>query len=389
MQFLILLFVSVVFGQKLSFGAIRERILKGYDASTRPSVGGPPVQISSQFRINHLSNINPMKDSFELDLFLRLKWTDPRLAYPEVLGKDLFRIDPKLLWTPDIYFYNEQEKMTVLDATCKINNDGGVFYSAHFIMSFQTHFDLHEFPFDSQTLPVRLVSYSHSEDEMILKWYDAADGGPTFPALSETFSAVLWDLQSVESSTTDIVFKENTTAYAFNTLEITVKRDWTTYVLKYVAPLFFICLCSSLSYWVDPKVVPARVGFGVSLLLSSVTLNFVVSAELPKINYPTLLDTYIAVVFSFVFLSLLEFAIVHHLHLINRPKLATHIEYVSRTLPILMILITISIFTVVRRTIGSYIVWGLICLYALVILGYSLVIGFRIGKEERLLVDKV
>ena len=53
-----------------------------------------------------------------------------------------------------------------------------------------------------------------------------------------------------------------------------------------------------------------RFGFVVTLLLTSVALQFVVSTQLPKLPYLTLLDEYVVLSFSFLFMIMLMMAII-------------------------------------------------------------------------------
>ncbi|KAJ3271524.1 hypothetical protein HDV01_006575 [Terramyces sp. JEL0728] len=349
---LVLLALSVFAANAtISLGAIANRLLQNpgglpYDNLTRPYAFEDPTQVQAQFRLNRLFDVDPKTNVFALDLFLRLRWNDPRLTFPEPLKNEALRIDPALVWTPDIYFYNEATQAAPLDQTLKISNDGTVFWSRHYLMYLATGFDLHEFPFDSQKLPIQLVSYSNSQQTMRLNWYNDS-GGAAYPdpIVNKTFSSVLWNLNSLNTSLTNIIFRDGQPQYDFLTYAMYVARDPSTYVLKYILPLFFIALCSTLTYWIDPTAVPARVGFGVSLLLASITLNFVVSADLPHVNYPTKLDTYIAIIFLFVFISMIEFAVVHVLRVMGKISLSPSIENTFRIVaPVELVLYTVYIF---------------------------------------------
>ncbi|KAJ3325180.1 hypothetical protein HDV06_004970 [Boothiomyces sp. JEL0866] len=335
----------------ISLGAIANRLLQNpggrpYDNLTRPGAFGDPTQVQAQFRLNRLFDVDPKTNVFAMDLFLRLRWNDPRLTFPEPLQNEALRIDPSLIWTPDIYFYNEATQSVPLDQTLKISNDGTVFWSRHYLMYLATGFDLHEFPFDSQKLPIQLVSYSNNQQTLRLNWYNDS-GGAAYPdpIVNHTFSSVLWNLNTVNTSLTNIIFRDGQPQYDFLTYSLYVARDPSVYILKYILPLFFIALCSTLTYWIDPTAVPARVGFGVSLLLASITLNFVVSADLPHVNYPTKLDTYIAIIFLFVFVSMIEFAVIHVLRVMGRISLSPSIENTFRIVaPIELVLYTTYIF---------------------------------------------
>ncbi len=77
--------------------------------------------------------------------------------------------------------------------------------------------------------------------------------------------------------------------------------------------MFIIVTLSTLTYWIDPGSPPARVGGTVTLVLSIVTFNLVVSQDLPKINYSTLLDWYVWKCFLFVVFAVGEFAVVNNI----------------------------------------------------------------------------
>lgn len=94
---------------------------------------------------------------------------------------------------------------------------------------------------------------------------------------------------------------------------LNVYRLTNSYVIKMIAPMFLLVFLSSLTYWIDPMSTPARIGFSVTLVLSIVTFNFTVSQDLPKINYPTLLDGYVWHSFLFVIGAVGEFAVVNNI----------------------------------------------------------------------------
>lgn len=213
-------------------------------------------------------------------------------------------------------------------------------------MTFGNSFKLQDFPFDQQSLGIQAVSYSFNQNLMNLTFYDDASGGPAFPPVSQTFSSVLWNLQGTTNNATTIVFREGQPLYSLLQFNLQVKRDPTIYILNYILPLFFISFSSCLTYWVDPKIAPARVSFAISLLLSTIAFIFIVSAQLPKVNYPTKLDIYIMMCFGFIFTSLVEFATVHALNRYGYVVLQDSIELTFRFMtPILLILVTGAVFS--------------------------------------------
>ena len=76
----------------------------------------------------------PLQD-YRLNLFLRQKWNDPRLAYREY-PDDSLDLDPSMLdsiWKPDLFFANEKganfHEVTTDNKLLRISKNGNVLYS--------------------------------------------------------------------------------------------------------------------------------------------------------------------------------------------------------------------------------------------------------------------
>ena len=67
---------------------------------------------------------------------------------------------------------------------------------------------------------------------------------------------------------------------------------------------------SWVSFWLNRGAAPARVGLGVTTVLTMTTLMASVNAALPKISYMKSIDIYLAVCFFMVFGALIEYACV-------------------------------------------------------------------------------
>lgn len=77
---------------------------------------------------------SPSQD-YRLNVFLRQKWNDPRLAYSEY-PDDSLDLDPSMLdsiWKPDLFFANEKganfHEVTTDNKLLRIFQDGSVLYS--------------------------------------------------------------------------------------------------------------------------------------------------------------------------------------------------------------------------------------------------------------------
>lgn len=284
--------------------------LSPYDAQLRPGVNtSVPVTIQTALRINLLFNVDSKEETFQLDLFVNEYWIDERLRFDgsEYESNNALRIPSKFTpWLPDTFFFNAIKCLPIQDSSLTLSADGTVFWSRHQSCTFHSPFNLQNFPFDEQILAVRRTSFSYTDDELLLRFLTVTGWRPD---PQTDFTNSLWDFQYAFSNHTSLVFINTHSANAY----LSVARRSTSYILKMILPLLLLVLLSSLSYAVDPGSPPARVGFSVALVLSIVTFNLVVSQDLPKINYATLLDWYVWVCFLFVVVALAEYAAVNNL----------------------------------------------------------------------------
>lgn len=83
------------------------------------------------------ANIRVCQD-YRVNIFLRQKWNDPRLAYSEYPDSSL-DLDPSMLdsiWKPDLFFANEKganfHDVTTDNKLLRIFKDGTVLYSIRY-----------------------------------------------------------------------------------------------------------------------------------------------------------------------------------------------------------------------------------------------------------------
>lgn len=91
-----------------------------------------------------------------------------------------------------------------------------------------------------------------------------------------------------------------------------LKRKFGYYIIVIYIPCILLVAVSWLSFWLDPKAIPARVSIGVTTLLVMTTLVSNINASLPRVSYIRAIDIWSAMCLLFVFIALLEFSIVHY-----------------------------------------------------------------------------
>lgn len=75
-----------------------------------------------------------------------------------------------------------------------------------------------------------------------------------------------------------------------------------------------------LGFWINSEATSARVGLGISAVLTITTISAGVRSTLPRISYVKAIDIYLFVCFIFVFSALLEYSAVNYTYWTSRAK---------------------------------------------------------------------
>jgi len=87
--------------------------------------------------------------------------------------------------------------------------------------------------------------------------------------------------------------------------EIQFTRSIGYYLIQIYIPSSMIVIISWVSFWINRGATPARVGLGVTTVLTMTTLMTSTNAALPKVSYIKSIDVYLGACFFLVFTSLL------------------------------------------------------------------------------------
>jgi hypothetical protein len=204
---------------------------------------------------------------------LELSWEDPRLYYEDNLGhEDFLKLDPAAVWTPDLIYLDPQAKPDPIDESMELFDYGLVFHSRNYLCAFSQNFDVHNFPFDSQVLIIRVDSFGYSE--MQINFTFAEEAGPFLDPSFEFFDSALWKLIGIEAEVYPTGFQ----------YMISVKREPGPYIVKFIVPLVLIGVAAWMSFFITTtNDTGARATFTISLLLASIGMTYVISPEIPKV----------------------------------------------------------------------------------------------------------
>lgn len=83
------------------------------------------------------------------------------------------------------------------------------------------------------------------------------------------------------------------------------------YMIQTYIPSMLTVIISWFSFWISPDSPPARVGLGITTVLTMITISNSARAPLPKVSYTKAIDWFLLMCLVYVFGALMEYAIVN------------------------------------------------------------------------------
>lgn len=184
-------------------------------------------------------------------------------------------------------------------------NEPVLFAMAHEVMvTCSQRFDLHHFPFDVQSITMHYEADTNVNSMRIMPSCAGFGGDkPTVLFLEEAGELPEW----IVGQPLVEFFKAG--EYDQFAVMFKLQRRWQVYVWRV---MFMIALISGISialFAIDVKQLEARLSNLLTLLLTMVAFQFVISTNIPSLSYSTFLDKYIRVNFIFIAIICLESAL--------------------------------------------------------------------------------
>ncbi|XP_068703431.1 glycine receptor subunit alpha-4-like isoform X1 [Montipora foliosa] len=290
-------------------------LLHGYDKRIRPYTGVLPMDVRVDMLVSNIWAIEEARMDFTIDIYLRQYWEDPRLAFQETDIQKTLTLNRQTIdeiWVPSTYFFNAKKAyfhdVTTDNYLLQIQPSGDVFYSVRLTVTMACNLNLHTFPHDAQTCTVMLESYGYQATEVYYKWNSRNSTGDVV--------YIAEDLEMPQFMITNVKLEERTNLYNIGphsalVAKFTFHRRLGYYMIQTYIPSMLTVTISWFSFWISPDSPPARVGLGITTVLTMITISNSARAPLPKVSYTKAIDWFLLMCLVYVFGALMEYALVN------------------------------------------------------------------------------
>ncbi|WP_415407285.1 hypothetical protein ACLHDG_01795 [Sulfurovum sp. CS9] len=334
-----------------SLGSIS--LLQASKLTSNPGTIDDPVVVNVTMLLLNVNEIESASQSFNANVFFQLEWQDDRLTHS---GKDMQKYKLDDIWHPNMTFANETHLRRTFPRIAHVSPSGHVVFIQRVVGDFSQALNLSEFPFDTQTFEILLVSVGeYEEKKIIIKPLNDHAGD-----LADTFSLADWDV--VNHTFEALIYQpfklmNGDPAVSF---QFTVNRKIGYYWLHAILPLVFIVIMSMLIFWVPPTQAGVQIGVSTTSMLTLVAYRFAIASSIPRVSYLTRLDTFILISTILVFFTLIHSLLTAQLVDKGRENLAIKLDRTSRFLFPLIFIFSIVYLLILPRDINNEADWSLL-----------------------------
>ena len=255
-----------------------------------------------------LFDIDSARKTFNADVVIVARWTDPRLAgrWPHSRA-----VDAGSVWQPRLQVVNQRRVERSMDREVEVLPDGTVLYRQRLSGDFSARLDLREFPLDRQRFAIQAVATGYTPEEVDLVPESAAGGRAAELSVSD------WHIGQTELADADLTLPGAGRTLPGVALGFEGSRALSYYVVQLMLPLVAIALMAWSVFWIDPTVVGTRMSVVVTTMLTLIAYRFMINSLVPRLAYLTRLDYFllgatVLIVAALLAVSAGSYLVAHH-----------------------------------------------------------------------------
>lgn len=256
-------------------------------AGTRPNAGGEPDEIAVSVGVLDIVDIDDRAQVFTADLFVQFEWQDSRLAVDGDADTDRRTLPLDEIWHPRLAVLNNRGLEFLFPEVATVDRRGNVVARQRITGPLAVDLDLRDFPFDTQRLPIILVSYEYSPSDI------------TFSAASRLVARVDdlggegWTYETVEPERSVYRLEEGGRGGSQISFAVMAERQAGYYIFTLALPMTLILFLAWMAHWLPVDVIPPRMGMATATVFSLIAFGVSFRLTLPKIPYLTDADRFV------------------------------------------------------------------------------------------------
>jgi len=231
--------------------------------------------------------------------------------------------------------------------TFLVNDGAQLSYKSKSVYKIKNAFNLKNFPFDKQSLRIFLRQDQNTIDEdrfLVSSWTMRKA-----EEFKDQNSIQGWNIIDVQMNykVYDHTLKDG--FYDGFELVFNIERKSRYYVYKIILPIILILIVCWSAVWIKPYEIESRLTITIVCLLSLIAYNFVIDADLPKLEYLTVMDYIILT--SYVYSTIPTFlSILSHNSIGTKNKKIIRIELLSKTYGLLSYIVLILLILIISSS---------------------------------------
>jgi len=267
-----------------------------------------PRKVYMRFRIFDVKQIDAVAGTAFVDFGLYLRWFDPSLI--NISKKHFGRTvrEYESLWSPKVEINNAVEMKELWDGDTSWNlksyETGEMKYSQRYSGTIANQMDLRLFPFDADLVEIKLGPRVYKAGKVVFE-HDAEF--PIDAMEIKSPSLIDWDLYTPAT----FMVVQADAGHCNAVLSLHVARRYAYYMWKIIAVNYGAATFSWVAFLMPAAMIEERLNLTVTLFLAEVAFCFILSGELPKVPYLTLIDAIILGSFVMLFLIGLQSAVAY------------------------------------------------------------------------------
>jgi hypothetical protein len=218
------------------------------------------------------------------------------------------KLDPVAVWNPALDITNVRTFRS-FRYSFFAHPDGTVFWEERFDAILSNEFYLRRFPFDTESMVVRVQPLISGAD---LGKQDVTFADQSYSTFIDpgTYLAA-WEIKGIAYSVKSTPVGNSAIVLPQARFEVIVKRRAGFCVWQVFVPILLMVAVPWSVFWISTKEFDWQMKIPVTIMLAMVAFEFAIARDLPRVGYITFLDAVFLVGFFFTFLAIAEVIVVH------------------------------------------------------------------------------